>query len=219
MRFRDRRDAGRRLGSVLRDKVGQNVLVLGLARGGVPVAYEVARALGAPLDVLVVRKLGAPAQKELAMGAIGPGGARVINDEVVRLLHVPQSDIDQIAAAAQDELERKERAYRRGRAARDVRGQHVLVVDDGLATGSTVRAAVASLRGSGAERITVAVPTGSPDTCDAVRKEADDVVCLTAPEAFFAVGQFYEDFSTTTDDDVCELLGRPADDGQAAAHP
>ncbi len=218
VRFQDRREAGRRLAAALRHEVGPNVLVLGLARGGVPVAYEVARRLRAPLDVLVVRKLGVPEQKELAMGAIAPGGARVINEEVVRPLQIPRQTIDAVTAAEQQEIERQEGAYRDGRPREEVRGRHVVVVDDGLATGATMRAAIASLRASGARRITVAVPAGSPESCDDLRRDADEVLCLHAPEWLFAVGQFYEDFSQTTDDEVRGLLSRAAREHLEAHH-
>ncbi|HTQ47834.1 MAG TPA: phosphoribosyltransferase family protein, partial [Polyangiaceae bacterium] len=146
VRFRDRRDAGRRLAAALRSEVGRDVIVLGLARGGIPVAYEVARKLRAPLDVLVVRKLGLPGQEELAMGAIGPGGALVLNDQIIRPLQVPKAVIDRVAEREKREVERRERAYRGGRPLLDVRGRHVVVVDDGLATGASVRAAIASVR-------------------------------------------------------------------------
>lgn len=208
VRFRDRRDAGRRLAAALRSEVGPDVLVLGLARGGVPVAYEVARKLRAPLDVLVVRKLGLPGHEELAMGAIGPGGARVLNEEVVRLTHVTPAVIDHVAAREQREAERRERTYRRGRARADVRGRHVVVVDDGLATGASMRAAIASLRQQGVRRITVAVPVGSPGACEDLRDDADEVLCLATPEWLFAIGPFYEDFSPTSDEEVSELLSR-----------
>jgi predicted phosphoribosyltransferase len=210
VRFQDRRDAGARLASALRDEMGPDVVVLGLARGGVPVAYEVARRLRAPLDVLVVRKLGFPSQPELAMGAVGPGGARVLNDDVVRLLRMPTSAIDEIAAREQQEVERRERLYRRGRPREEVRGRHVVVVDDGLATGASMRAAIAWLRVVGARRITVAVPTGSAETCEALRADADGVLCLTAPEWLVAISQFYDDFSPTSDDEVRDLLARAA---------
>jgi putative phosphoribosyl transferase len=208
VQFRDRRDAGRRLGAALKRDIGPDVLVLGLARGGVPVAYEVARKLGAPLDVLVVRKLGLPGHEELAMGAIGPGGARILNDEVVRLTHVDPSVIGHVAAREGREAERRERVYRDGRPRIDVRGRHVAVVDDGMATGASMRAAVASLRQQGARRITVAVPVGSPGACEELQADADDVVCLTAPDWLFAIGPFYEDFSPTSDEEVRDLLSR-----------
>jgi predicted phosphoribosyltransferase len=208
VRFRDRRDAGRRLAVALRSEVGRDVLVLGLARGGVPVAYEVARKLRAPLDVLVVRKLGLPGYEELAMGAIGPGGARVLNEQVIRPLRVPQAVIERVAAREQREVERRECAYRGGRPRADVRGRHVVVVDDGLATGASMRAAIASLEEQGARRITVAVPVGSPDTCEELRTDADDLLCLVAPESFHAISPFYEDFSPTSDEEVRDLLSR-----------
>lgn len=208
VRFRDRRDAGRRLAAALRSEVSSDVLVLGLARGGVPVAYEVAKKLRAPLDVLVVRKLGLPGHEELAMGAIGPDGARVLNDEVLRLTHVSPSVVDHVAAREQREAERRERTYRRGRAPEEVRGRHVVVVDDGLATGASMRAAVASLRQQGARRITVAVPVGSPGACEDLQAHADDVLCLTSPDWLLAIGPFYEDFSPTTDAEVSELISR-----------
>lgn len=213
VRFRDRRDAGARLASALRElreEVGPDVLVLGLARGGVPVAYEVARELGAPLDVLVVRKLGVPSQPELAMGATGPGGARVLNDDVVRLLHIPEGVVEEATRREQQEVERRERAYRNGGRRQEVRGRDVVVVDDGLATGASMRVAIAWLRAAGAGRITVAVPAGSPETCDELRAEADEVLCLSAPGWFFAIGQLYEDFSPTSDQEVRELLARAA---------
>lgn len=209
-RFRDRRDAGARLASALKDEVDPGALVLGLARGGVPVAYEVARRLRAPLDVLVVRKLGVPGREELAMGAIGPGGARVVNREVVRLLDIPRHVLDEVADRERSEAERREQAYRRGRPREDVRGRQVVVVDDGLATGASMRVAIESLRAAGAARITVAVPTGSPDTCAELRQAADDVVCLTAPDWLIAVGQAYDDFAPTTDDEVRQLLDHAA---------
>ncbi|HZU84646.1 MAG TPA: phosphoribosyltransferase family protein [Polyangiaceae bacterium] len=206
--FRDRGDAGRRLASALREEVGPNVVVLGLARGGVPVAYEVARRLRAPLDVLVVRKLGVPGHEELAMGAIGPGGSLVLNDEVIRRLRIPQTAVEAAAARERAEAERRERTYRRGQPPEDVRGRHAIVVDDGLATGASMRAAIASLRTLGAARITVAVPTGSAESCDELRRDADEVLCLTASESLFAVGQSYDDFSPTTDDEVRDYLAR-----------
>lgn len=207
-RFRDRSDAGRRLASSLEEHAGADVLVLGLARGGVPVAYEVARTLRAPLDVLLVRKLGVPGHEELAMGALAPGGARVINREVVHLLHIPESVIDDVATREQREIERQERAYRRGLPPATVRGRSVIVVDDGLATGASMRAAIAYLRASGAGRITVAVPTGSPETCEELRRDADEVFCLASPSGFFAISQSYDEFSHTTDDEVRDLLAR-----------
>ncbi|HEX8796473.1 MAG TPA: phosphoribosyltransferase family protein [Polyangiaceae bacterium] len=208
VRFLDRRDAGRRLAAALRSEVSPDVVVMGLARGGVPVAYEVARKLRAPLDVLVVRKLGVPGHEELAMGAIGPGGERVLNEEVLRLTHVSPSLVDHVAMREQREAERRERTYRRGRQPEDVRGRHVVVVDDGLATGASMRAAVASLRKQGARRITVAVPVGSPGACEDLQADADEVLCLTSPDWLFAIGPFYEDFSPTSDEEVSALLSQ-----------
>ena len=209
-RFRDRRDAGARLASALREEIGPDVLVLGLARGGVPVAYEVARRLRAPLDVLVVRKLGVPSQPELAMGAIGPDGARVLNDDVVRLLRVSPATIGEISARERQEVDRLEGVYRKGRSREETRGKHVVVVDDGLATGATMRVAILWLRKAGARRITLAVPAGSLETCEEMRAQADQILCLNATDQFFAIGQFYRDFSPTEDDEVRELLSRAA---------
>jgi predicted phosphoribosyltransferase len=208
-RFHDRTDAGRRLAKDLTAYAGRpDVLVLGLPRGGVPVAYEVARALRVPLDVFVVRKLGVPGYQELAMGAIASGGTRVLNDEVVQELHVPLQAIKAVAARELRELQRRERAYRDDRPAPEVRGRIVIAVDDGLATGSTMRAAVAALRRLGPARIVVAVPTGAPTTVAELRREADECICAITPEPFHAVGVWYEDFSQTTDDQVRELLVR-----------
>jgi predicted phosphoribosyltransferase len=208
--FRDRRDAGRRLAAHLRARLGLSaggdLLVLGLPRGGVPVAYEVARSFGAELDVLPVRKIGVPGYPELAMGALAPGGTLVINEDVVTELGIPEFLIERVAAREAVEIERRERAYRGGLPAPTVRGRTAIVVDDGLATGATIRAATVSLRRAGAKRVVVAVPTGSADTCEELRRDADDVVCLTTPEPFVAVGQWYEDFSPTTDEEVRELL-------------
>ena len=210
-RFRDRREAGQVLADRLTAYAGRpDVLVLALPRGGVPVAYEVARALGAPLDVFLVRKLGVPGQEELAMGAVATGGVRVLNEQVVGALGIPPSVIEAVAAWQQQELVRRERLYRGDRPPPDVRGRTVILVDDGLATGSTMRAALAALRRQQPARLVVAVPTAAPETCDELRAEADDVVCATTPEPFDSVGLWYEDFSQTTDDEVRELLGQAA---------
>jgi putative phosphoribosyl transferase len=174
----------------------------------VPVASEVARALGAPLDVFVVRKLGVPGHEELAMGAIASGGVCMLNDDVVQALRIPRRVIEAVAARELRELERRERAYRGDRPAPEVRGRTVILVDDGLATGSTMRAAVAALRRLGPARIVVAVPTAAPATCEEFRHEADECVCDITPDPFYAVGLWYEDFSQTTDDEVRELLER-----------
>jgi predicted phosphoribosyltransferase len=218
MLFQDRADAGRQLAAKLSRYAGRSdVLVLALPRGGVPVAYEVAQALHAPLDVFLVRKLGLPGHEELAMGAIATGGVRVLNDEVVRALRVPEEVIDQVTAEEQRELERREREYRSDRPPPDVRGRIVILVDDGLATGSTMRAAVAALRQQGPARIVVAVPIGAPETCAKLRDEADEAVCARTPEPFYAVGLWYEDFSQTSDDEVRELLDRAAEDHHAVS--
>ena len=189
---------------------------MALPRGGVPVAYEVAQALEAPLDVLLVRKLGVPGQEELAMGAIASGGVIVLNQDVVRLADIPRQMIERVAARELEELRRRERAYRDGSPVREVRGKTVIVIDDGLATGSTMRAAIQALRRRGAERVVVAVPTGSPEVCEEFETEADDVICAATPEPFEAVGLWYDDFSQTTDDEVRELLER-ARRGRAVA--
>src|SRR6187200_3279263 len=185
MLFQDRTDAGRQLAAKLAAYAGRpDVLVLALPRGGVPIAYEVARALEAPLDVFLVRKLGVPSHEELAMGAIASGGVRVLNDDVLNVLPIPERMIDAVAAEEQEELARREREYRGSRRAPDVRGKTVILVDDGLATGSTMRAAVKALRQQRPERIVVAVPVGAASTCAEFQEEADEVVCAKAPEAF-----------------------------------
>jgi len=210
-RFHDRTDAGRAVAAELAEYAGRDdVLVLALPRGGVPVGYEVAAALGAPLDVFIVRKLGVPGHEELAMGALASGGVRVLNDAVVRQLQVPGRLVDAVAEREQEELERREREYRAGRPPPDVRGRTVIVVDDGLATGATMRAAAQALRRLGPARVVVAVPVAAEQTCDEFRDEVDDVVCAATPEPFFGVGMWYEDFSQTTDDEVRELLARAA---------
>jgi predicted phosphoribosyltransferase len=208
-RFRNRIDAGRRLAEKLAAYADRpDVLVLALPRGGVPVGFEVARALGAPLDVFLVRKLGVPRYEELAMGAVATGGVRVLNDEIVRGLGISEHEIDAAVARELQELARRERLYRGDRPPPDVAGRTVLLVDDGLATGATMRAAVAALRQQQPARIVIAAPTASPDTCEAIKAEADDVVCAMTPEPFFAVGHWYEDFTQTTDNEVRELLTR-----------
>ena len=210
LRFASRRHAGRVLADRLRAYAGRDdVLVLGLPRGGVPVAYEVATSLGAALDVFVVRKLGVPQQPELAMGAIASGGVRVLNDDVVRWYRIPQDAIETVARVEQRELTRRERAYRNGRPAVPIENKIVVLVDDGLATGSTMRAAVAAIRGMKPSRIIVAVPVGARETCQELGALADEVVCAHMPDSFTAVGLWYEDFSQTTDDDVTALLQHP----------
>jgi predicted phosphoribosyltransferase len=204
--YRDRRHAGAELARHVRHLKGEDVVVLALPRGGVPVAFEVARELDAPLDVFAVRKLGLPGHPEYAMGAIATGGIRVLNEEVVRLYGIPEHIVDAIANHEQTELERRERAYRDQRPVVDVRGRSVVLIDDGLATGSTMKAAVEAVRALGPARIIVAVPVGSPDTCRECAAIVDEVVCARAPEYFAAVGQWYDDFRQTTDEEVRALL-------------
>jgi predicted phosphoribosyltransferase len=205
--FRDRREAGRVLASLLKSYAGRDdVVVLALPRGGVPVAYEVASALGAPLDVFLVRKLGTPGHRELAMGAIASGGVRVLNDDVVRWYGIPESAIESVAREEAAELERRERAYRDGRPAPDLANRIVILVDDGLATGSTMRAAAQAVRLHRPARVVVAVPVGARQTCSEIAAVADEVICARMPEPFSAVGQWYLNFDQTDDDEVRELL-------------
>jgi predicted phosphoribosyltransferase len=207
LRFRDRRDAGRRLAGWLdRYRGRDDLVVLGLPRGGMPVAAEVAAALDAPLDVFLVRKLGVPGHEELAMGAIASGGVRVLNDDVIRSVGIREDDLEAVAARERHTLEAQERDYRGDAAPVDVRRRTVILVDDGLATGATMRAAIRALRGLGAAAIVVAVPTAPRDACEALRREVDDVVCATTPEPFTAVGIWYRDFRPVSDEQVRELL-------------
>lgn len=202
-------DAGRAVAARLTAYAGrEDTLVLGLPRGGVPVAYEVARALGAPLDVFLVRKLGVPGQDELAMGAIATGGVRVLNADVVGELRIPSGVIDVVSAREVAELSRREREYRGDRSPLEIVDRVVILVDDGLATGATMRAAVRALRQGRAARIVVAVPVGARETCEDLRAEVDDLVCVSTPDPFHAVGLWYEDFSQTTDDEVRAVLAR-----------
>jgi len=209
--FSNRAEAGQLLAEKLEKYAGRDdVIVLGLPRGGVPVAYEVARRLGVPLDVFIVRKLGVPGFEELALGAIASGGVRVLNEDVIRALPNANALIESVTTRELAELARREQIYRDGRPAPDIGGRTVILVDDGLATGATMRAAVAALRQLGAAKIVVAVPVGAADTCREIEQEVDETVCAMAPEWFQAVGQFYEDFSQTSDDEVRELLARAA---------
>ncbi len=218
MIFRDRTDAGRQLAARLTRYADRtDVSVLALPRGGVPVAYEVAKELNAPLDVFLVRKLGVPGHEEFAMGAIASGGVRVLNEDIVNYLRIPDEVIDLVAAHEQRELERRERAYRDDRPPPDVKGRVVILIDDGLATGSTMRAAAASLRLQKPARIVVAVPVSSPETCDEFRSEVDEIVCAFTPEHFQGVGLWYEDFSQTSDEEVRELLKRGTQQQQHVA--
>jgi putative phosphoribosyl transferase len=214
--FSNRTEAGRQLAEKLVKYAGRDdVIVLGLPRGGVPVAYEVAKRLGVPLDVFIVRKLGVPGFEELAAGAIASGGVRVLNKDVFRALPNAEETIELITATETAELERREQEYRDGRPAPELRDRVVILVDDGLATGATMRAAVKALRQRDVAKIVVAVPVGPPDTCREVEDEADETVCLSMPEFFQAVGQYYEDFSQTTDDEVREVLTRAGNDRPA----
>ena len=207
--FAGRAEAGRILGTKLRSYSGRSdVIVLGLPRGGVPVAYEVARVLNLPLDVVVVRKLGTPWQRELAMGAIAPGDVQVLDLSRVKQLCVPAEAIEQVAAAQRKELERQNRLYRGNHPPLSVAGKAVILVDDGIATGSCILAAIAAVRKQGAARIVVAVPVAPAAVCRAIRLEADEVISVAEPEAFFAVSQWYKDFSQTSDDEVRTLLER-----------
>jgi putative phosphoribosyl transferase len=207
--FADRPAAGRALAERLTHYAGRpDVLVLGLPRGGVPVAAEVAHALGAPLDVYVVRKLGVPGHRELALGAIGPGGVRVLNDEVVRAYRISSEEIERIAAEEAAELDRRLQEYRGADDVFDLTGRTVILVDDGLATGATMRAAVRAAREAGPARVVVAVPVAAASVCGDLATLADEVVCVQTPASFVAVGQWYDDFSQTTDDEVRQLLRR-----------
>ncbi len=208
--FRDREEAGKALAAELGRRIGErdDLLVLALPRGGVPIGYEIARALGAPLDVFVVRKLGLPGQEELAMGAIASGGSRVLNEDVVGALRVPDEWIERVARHELRELERREELYRGDLPPLDVRGRTVVLVDDGLATGSTMHVAIQALRKMEPRRIVVAVPVAAQSTFRAIGAEADEIVCLRTPEPFQAVGLWYEDFSQTTDREVHDLLAR-----------
>jgi putative phosphoribosyl transferase len=214
--FLNRAEAGRLLAEKLEKYAGRDdVIVLGLPRGGVPVAYEVAKHLGVPLDVFIVRKLGVPGFEELAAGAIASGGVRVLNQDVMRALPNADETIESITARETAELERRERSYRDGRPAPELRNRVVILVDDGLATGATMRAAVKALRQRGVAKIVVAVPVGPPDTCREFEDEADETICASTPEFFQAVGQYYEDFSQTSDEEVRELLARAAQERPA----
>ena len=220
MLFQDRFDAGRLLASKLRPSVNRSdAVVLALPRGGVPVGFEVAKALHAPLDVFVVRKLGVPGHEELAMGAIASGGICVLNEDLVRAAGIPNEIIKAVAADEERELERREHLYREGRPAVAVRGRTVILVDDGLATGSSMRVAVMALKRKKPAQIVVAVPVGAPETCAEIESEVDQIICLVTPEPFRSVGEWYQDFSQTPDEEVRDLLRRagafPENDGPA----
>jgi predicted phosphoribosyltransferase len=210
-RYRDRREAGKSLAELLREYAGRDdVVVLALPRGGVPVAYEVAKALRAPLDVFTVRKLGVPGNPELAMGAIATGGVLVLDQQLIQMLGIDRSELERAVTAELRELERREAAYRGERAPPDLTGKTVILVDDGLATGSTMRAAALAVRQLNPARIVVAVPVAAEETCDAFRDVVDEIVCGITPRPFQAVGIWYDDFAQTSDEEVHELLARAA---------
>lgn len=218
--FRDRTDAGASLARELAAYANrQDVLVLGLPRGGVPVAYEVAKALGAPLDILLVRKLGAPGEQELAMGAIASGGVRVLNEDVVRMLGVPDSVIEAVTTKERHELDRRERLYRGGRPAPALQGKTVILVDDGIATGATVRAAIELVRQKRPAAVVVATPVAPASTCAELRARVDALICVMEPEDFLAIGFWYTSFPQTTDDEIRQLLGYAWGDHPADRRP
>jgi putative phosphoribosyl transferase len=207
--FPNREEAGRRLAESLREYADRpDAIVLALPRGGVPVAFEVARNLHLPLDVFIVRKLGVPGFEELALGAIASGGVRVLNEDVVGSLPNAGRMVEEVTANELTELERREHRYREGRPPLELRGRVAILVDDGIATGATMRAAVAALRQRDVARIVAAVPVGAADTCRALKEEVEETVCLVAPESFHAVGQFYKEFGQITDEEVRDLLDR-----------
>jgi predicted phosphoribosyltransferase len=216
-RYRDRREAGKSLAELLKEYAGRDdVVVLGLPRGGVPVAYEVAKALGAPLDVFTVRKLGVPGNPELAMGAIATGGVVVLDQRLIQLLGIDRSQVEQAVAAESRELERREAVYRGNRGPPDLTGKTVILVDDGLATGSTMRAAAIAVREPNPARIVVAVPVAAEETCDAFRDVVDEIVCGVTPRPFHAVGLWYDEFGQTSDEEVRELLARGSERSEPA---
>ena len=218
--FANRAEAGQLLAGKLLDYAGRDdVIVLGLPRGGVPVAFEVAQRLRVPLDVFIVRKLGVPGFEELAVGAIASGGVRVLNKDVARALPNAEEVIEAVTARETTELERREQSYRDGRPAPELGGKTVILVDDGLATGATMRAGVAALRQRDVAKIVVAAPVGAPETCRELQDEVDDIVCAMAPEYFQAVGQYYKDFAQTSDEEVRELLARAAQGRSVGSAP
>jgi putative phosphoribosyl transferase len=207
MIFRDRTEAGQILAQKLRKYSGRrDVVVLALPRGGVPVGFEIAKILDLPLDIFVVRKLGVPGQEELAMGAIASGGVRVLNDDIIRMLKIPKEAINAVAAKEQRELERREKLYRQGHPPIDVRGKLVILVDDGLATGATMRVAAMALQQEQVKGVIVAVPVSASSTCEEFRSVVDEIICAFTPEPFYGVGSWYRDFSPTSDAEVIHLL-------------
>ncbi len=217
--FHDRTEAGRLLAKRLKLNYANrsDVLVLGLPRGGVPVAYEVAKVLHAPLDICIVRKLGVPGHKELAMGAIAPGGIMVLNEELVRSLKISQKAIEQVITKEQQELERRDRVYRGDRPVPDLSHRTIILVDDGIATGSTIKAAIFTIKQQQPKRIIVAVPVAPPEVCQELKEEVDEVICLLTPEWLYAIGLWYEDFSPTTDEEVRNLLARTIEEQTATS--
>jgi len=209
--FNDRVDAGKKLAKKLSEYANRSdVIILALPRGGVPVAFEVAKELNVKMDVFIVRKLGVPGNEELAMGAIASDNIRVLNEDVIRSFQIPQSVIDEVAVNELRELERRERLYRGNRPKPDISGSTVILIDDGLATGATMRAAAAAVKTKNPAKIVIAVPTAASDTCRAFENEVDKTICVATPEPFYGVGAWYEDFSQTTDKEVCELLNKAA---------
>ena len=207
--FKDRVDAGKKLAKELSNYANRSdVLILALPRGGVPVAFEVAKELNVKMDVFIVRKLGVPGNEELAMGAIASDNIIVLNEDVVRSYHISKQVIDAVATRELRELERREHTYRRSRPKPNINGSTVILIDDGLATGATMRAAAAAVKTKNPTKIVIAVPTGAPDTCRSFEGKVDEVICAVTPEPFYGVGAWYEDFSQTTDEEVCELLDK-----------
>ncbi len=218
--FANRSEAGKMLAEALSNYIGKShVFVLALPRGGVPVAYEVAKKLAAPLDLWLVRKLGVPGQEELALGALAGKNIRVLNEDIISLLNIDQSAIDIVIAREQKELERRNRLYRQNRPPPDIEGKRAIIIDDGLATGATMRAAIASLRQAGVAQIIAVVPVGATSTCKKIEQEADELVCLLAPEPFYGVGQWYTDFSQTSDEEVLALLTSAITNSENQAFP
>ena len=209
--FKDRTDAGKKLAKELLKYANRSdVLILALPRGGVPVAFEVAKELNVKLDVFIVRKLGVPQNEELAMGAIASDNIRVLNEDVVRSFQIPENVIDNVTANELKELERRERAYRKNRPKPEISGKTVILIDDGLATGATMWAATAALKTKNPAKIVIAVPTAATDTCRAFKEKVDEIICIATPEPFYGVGAWYGDFSQTTDEEVCKLLEKAA---------
>lgn len=209
--FTNRAEAGQKLAQKLKDYAGRDeAVVLGVPRGGVPVAFEVAAALRLPLDILLLRKLGVPWQQELAFGAIAQGGVRVLDTQILEMLNLTGAEVEQVTAQEQVELDRRVKAYRGDRPPLDVRGRTVILIDDGIATGSSMRAAIRALRQMGPAKIVLAVPVAPPATCERLRNEVDELVTVETPESFYAIGQFYMDFSPVEDREVTDLLARAA---------